>query len=152
VHGIGGIDGDRCPKRDRPRDPERRATRCEEDDTMANRHAKTVRGAPAGWGDVEKGVHQLTRSAKDIERSLHRAERKIEAEARDRVRKLRKEARAQLAVLRGHQREARRLLTRLSTAADGSWGDLKGAADRALSDARAVADSMIVRFRRAVAE
>jgi len=41
-------------------------------------------------------------------------------------------------------------VTRLTTAADGSWGDLKRAADHALSDARNVADSTIERFRRAV--
>jgi len=119
---------------------------------MANRHAKAARHVPAGWRDVEKGVHQRARSATDIERSLHRAERKIAAETRARVRKLRKDAWAELAVLRGHQREASRLLRRLSTAADGSWSDLKGAADRALNDARAVADSMITRFPRAATE
>ena len=64
----------------------------------------------------------------------------------------RNEAREQLAVLRGHEREAIRILTRLSSAADGSWGDLKKAANRALRDARKVADSMMKRFGHAVSE
>jgi hypothetical protein len=55
-------------------------------------------------------------------------------------------------VLRGHQRDARRIVRRLSSAADDSWSDLKRAADRALSDARKAADSMFERFRRAISE
>ena len=78
---------------------------------MANQRAKASRDVRAGRADVQKGVHQLTRSVKHIELSLRRAEREIEADAWDRVRKLRNEARAQLAVLRRHQREASRILT-----------------------------------------
>jgi len=119
---------------------------------MATRRAKASRDVRAGRVDVQKAVHQLTRSIEHIELSLRHAERKIEADARDRVQNLRREARAQLAVLHGHQRKASRLLTRLSTAADSSWGDLKTAARRALNDARKVSDAMIARFRRAVTE
>lgn len=120
--------------------------------TMTKRRTKQSRDIRTGRVDIQKGVHQLARSMKQIEGSLRRAERNIEADARKRVRKLRHEARAQLAVMRGHQREARRTLTRLSTAADGSWGELKAAAHRALTDARKVADSMIVRFRGALSD
>ena len=117
---------------------------------MAHPRTTQSRWPRAGRVDVQKGVRQLARSVRQIEVSLQRAERKIEADARARVRDLRNEARTQLAVLRGHQREATRILTRLSTASGGSWGDLKRAAERALRDARDVADSMIDRFRRAV--
>ena len=120
---------------------------------MANQRAKASRDVRAGRVDVQKGVHQLTRSVKHIELSLRRAERKIEA-ATPGIGfgsfAMRQEL--QLAVLRRHQREASRILTRLSTAAHASRGDLRRAADRALNDARKVSDSMIARFRRAVTE
>ena len=119
---------------------------------MANRRAKASRDIRAGRIEVRNGVREMTKSFRRIEVSLRRAEREIEAEARDRLRRLRREAKTKLAVLRGHHREASRLLTRLSTAADGSWGDVKKAADRALKNAREISDSMIARFRRAVTE
>jgi hypothetical protein len=93
--------------------------------------------------EIEKGVDGVARSVAEIQVALRRAERKIE---------LRKEAKAQLAVLRARRREATRTLRRLSTAAGGSWRDVKKAADRTLTDARAVAESVIERFRRAVRE
>jgi hypothetical protein len=113
---------------------------------MANRRTTELPGAHDGRVDVQKGVHQLARSVKHIQVSLRRAERKIEADARDRIGKLRHDARAQLAVFRGHLRDASRIVRRLSSAADDSWGDLKRAADRALRDGRKVADSMLKRF------
>ena len=88
---------------------------------MTKRRTKGSRGAHDGRADVQKGVHQLARSVKQIQVSLRRAERKIEADARDRVRQLRHDARAQLAVLRGHQREASRIVRRLSSAAQVMW-------------------------------
>lgn len=94
----------------------------------------------------------MARSVEQIEISLRRAERKIAADAEDRVRKLRTEARAQLVVLRGYEREAMRILIRLSSAANGSWGDLKRAADRALKEARKAADSIIARCGRILSE
>jgi hypothetical protein len=96
---------------------------------VAKRHTKD-REVPTTIADVQKGVHQLTRSVKQIQVALRRGELKIEADARDRVRQLRREARAQLTVLRGHQREASRMVRRLSTAADDSWVELKSAVDR----------------------
>lgn len=102
--------------------------------------------------DVEKGVDRLARSVDLIQVSLRRAEKKIETDARKRIGQLRKDARKQLVVLRGHKREADRIVTRLSTASQNSWGDLKRAAYRALADARTVADAMTERFRHAVAE
>jgi hypothetical protein len=119
---------------------------------MANRRTKASRGANKARLDVEKGVDRLARSVDKIPVALRRAEQKIEADARNRIRELRKDARKQLGVLRAHKREADRVVARLSTAGQESWGDLKRAAYRALADARTVADSMAERFRRAVAE
>ncbi len=120
---------------------------------MANRRKNgTARGRRNIRGDVEKGVDRLAQSVDRIHVSLRRAEQKIEADARKRIGQLRKDARKQLTVLRGHKREADRILKRLSTAGQGSWGDLKRAAYRAVADARTVADAMAERFRRAVAE
>jgi hypothetical protein len=123
-----------------------------DEEIMANRRTKAPVGNDKIRVDVEKGVDQLARSVEKIHVSLRQAEQKIEADARNRIRKLRKDARKQLTVLRGHKREADRIVARLSTAGQESWGDLKRAAYRALADARTVADSMAERFRRAVAE
>jgi hypothetical protein len=101
--------------------------------------------------EVRRGVDELARSVTEIEIALRAAERTIEADARDRIRRLRDEARGQLALLRSYEREAIRIVTRLSAAANGSWGDLDAGANRALKDARKVADAMIKRFRRIVA-
>lgn len=119
---------------------------------MANRRTKASRGANKARIDVEKGVHQLARSLDKIQVALRRSEEKIEADARNRIRELRKDARKQLNVLRARKREADRVLARLATAGQDSWGDLKRAAYRALADARTVADAMAERFRRAVAK
>jgi hypothetical protein len=110
---------------------------------------REVRAARA---EIEKGVDHVARSVAQIQVALRRAERKIETDARDRVRELRREAKAQLAVLRTRRREVTHTLKRLSTAAGGSWRDVKKAADRTLADARTVAESVIERFRRAVRE
>jgi len=117
---------------------------------MPNRRAQSLRAARVGRVDVEKRVERLARSVAEIEVALRRAEARIEADARGRIQMLRKEAHEQLARLSDHQREATHLLWQLSTAAEGSWGDLKQAADRALTEALTVADSMLERFRRAV--
>lgn len=102
-----------------------------------------------GRPDVDKRAARLARSVAEIEVALRRAEGKIEAAARERIHRLRKEANAQLAVLHGHQREASRLLSRLASAAEGSWGNLEEAADRSLTAARTVADSLLKSLRRA---
>jgi 3-hydroxyacyl-CoA dehydrogenase len=101
-------------------------------------------------GQVEKAIAPVTRSISQIQIALRRAERKIEADAQARIRQLRKDAKKQIASLRGHEQEARRILGRLSTAAEGSWGDIKRAAGRAVMDAKTVADSMTERFRGAI--
>jgi hypothetical protein len=119
---------------------------------MPNRCAKPSRAARGRSVDVEKRVDRLGRSVAEIEVALRRAEGKIETDARERIHTLRNEARRQLVVLHGHQREASRLLWRLSTAAEGSWDDLKRAADRKLREAHTVADAMIKRFRSAAAQ
>ena len=109
-----------------------------------------MRSRRSGVG-LQKGVDQLARSVEQIRISLGHAERKLEADARDQVRKLRNETREQLVVLRGYERDAGRILRRLSTTANGSWGDLERAADR-VKDARKIADSIIKRCRRVVSE
>jgi hypothetical protein len=86
----------------------------------------------------------------EIRGALRRVERQIEVDAGARIRALRKEAKGQLAVLRTRQREASRMLGRLSTAAGGSWRDVRRAADRTIRDASTVAASVIGRFQRAV--
>ena len=100
--------------------------------------------------EIKMRADRVARSLAQIQVTLRRTERKIEADARERIRKLRKEAKKQLAVVRSHEREARRILAGLSTAAEGSWGDIKRAADRAVTDALTVANSMRERFRRAI--
>ena len=115
---------------------------------VANRRARSFRVPRVGRVAVDRRAERLARSVAEIEVALRRAEGKIEADARESIHMLRKEANEQLAVLRGHQREASRLLSRLATAADASWGDLEEAADRSLTAARTVADSLLKRCRR----
>ena len=115
--------------------------------------ARSIEALPrenrVGRVGVYKRAERLAQSVAEIEVALRRAEGKIEAAARERIHMLRKEANEQLAVLHGHQREASRLLSRLATGAEGSWGDLEEAADRSLTAARTVAHSLLKRFRRA---
>jgi hypothetical protein len=119
---------------------------------MAKARVRIPRDVRAARAEIQKGVHRVARSVAEIQAALRRAERKVEADARERIRELRKDAKAQLVVLRARRREAARTLGRLSTAAGGSWRDVKKAADRTLTDARTVAESVIKRFRRAVRE
>jgi hypothetical protein len=119
---------------------------------MAKARGTMAREVRAAYREVEKGVGRVARSAADIQVALRHAERKIEADARRRIRDLRSEAKTHLAALRSRRREAARTLARLSTAAGGSWRDVKKGADRTLTDARVMAESVIERFRRAVRE
>jgi hypothetical protein len=98
---------------------------------------------------IYERVARLARSVAQIEVALRRAERTIQAAAPERIHMLRQEATEQLAILHGHQRDASRLLWRLATAAEGSWGNLEEAADRSLTAARITADSLLKRLRRA---
>ena len=116
---------------------------------VPNRRARSSRVSRVGRVAVDKRAERLAQSVAEIEVALRRAEGTIEADARERIHMLRKQANEQLAVLRGHQSEASRLLSRLATAAEGSWGDLEEAADRSLTAARTVAHSLLKRFRRA---
>jgi hypothetical protein len=100
--------------------------------------------------EVEKAVDHLGRSVGDIQQALRRAERTIEADARDRIRALRKEAKTQLAALQTRRLEASRILGRLSTAAGGSWRDVRKAGNHTVREARALARSVMARFQRAV--
>lgn len=104
----------------------------------------------AAYGEIEGGLRGLGRSIAEIQKGFRKAEGKIEADARARVRALRKEARLQLGVLQSRQREASRTLKNLTTAAEGSWREVKHSADSILADARSVAASVIERFRSAL--
>ncbi len=106
--------------------------------------------AKAAYGELQKGLRQLTRSIADVQKGLRQAEHRIEADARVRIRELRKEARVQIAMLRERQREASGVLRRLSGAAGDSWRDIKDAGDRTLGEARAAASTIVERFRRAL--
>ena len=108
------------------------------------------REAKAAYREIQKGLHQLTRSISDAQKGLRQAERSIEADARARIKALRKEANAQFAKLRERQREAAGVLRRLSGAAGDSWLDIKQTGDRALGDARSAAAAIVERFRRAL--
>ena len=108
------------------------------------------REAKAAYGEIQKGLQQLTRSISDAQKGLRQAERRIEADARARIKELRKEATAQIATLRERQREAAGVLRKLSRAAGDSWHDVKEAGDRALSEARAAAATIVERFRSAL--
>ena len=53
-------------------------------------------------------------------------------------------------VLKSKQRDAASALKRVSTAAGGSWEDIKGSVDSVLADARATATAVVDRFRSAL--
>jgi len=102
------------------------------------------------YAEVQQGVRHLEKSIAEIQRGLHRAERKLEADARARIRELRKDARAQLTLLKSKRREAADTLKRVSTAASGSWADIKRTVDSVLVDARATAARAVERFQSAL--
>jgi hypothetical protein len=117
---------------------------------MATSRVLRSREAKAAYGEIQRGLRQLTRSIADVQKSLRQAERGIEADARARIKELRHEANAQIATLRERRREATTVLHRLSRAAGDSWRDIKDAGDRALAEARAGAAAVVERFRRAL--
>jgi len=108
------------------------------------------REARSAYGEIQQAVKHLETSIGEIQQDLRRAERKLEADARTRIRALRKDARAQLAVLKSKQREAASTLKRVSTAAGGSWVDIKEMVDSVLADVRATATTAVKRFRAAL--
>ena len=107
------------------------------------------REARATYAEIQKGVKHLEQSIGEIQRGLRKGEQKIEADARSRIRALRKEAQTHMNVLKAKQREAAAALKRVSTAASGSWDEIKDAVDTVLTDARATATSVVKRFRSA---
>jgi len=108
------------------------------------------REARAMYAELQRGVRHLEGSVGEIQRGLRNAERKLEADARAQIRELRKDARTHLSVLKSKQREAAATLERLSTAAGGSWADIKRTVDSILVDARATATAAVERFRSAL--
>jgi len=103
--------------------------------------------ARATYAEIQQGVGHLETSIGEIQRGLRKAEQKIEADARARIRELRRDARTHLSVLKSKQREAANALKRVSTAASGSWGEVKRTVDSVLADARATATAVVNRFR-----
>jgi hypothetical protein len=63
---------------------------------------------------------------------------------------LRKDAHAHLTVLKSKQREAAGTIKRVSTAAGGSWADIKRTVDSLLEDIREAASAAVKRFRSAL--
>jgi len=102
------------------------------------------------YGEIKQGVRHLERSIGEIQTGMRKAERQIESDARARVRALRKDARTQLAVVKGKQREVARTLRQLSSAAEGSWQEVKHAADAILAEGRNTAASVVERLRKAL--
>ncbi|MBI4515525.1 MAG: hypothetical protein HY699_06895 [Deltaproteobacteria bacterium] len=118
----------------------------------ASRRAQKAmsREAQAMYAEIQQGVRHLEKSIGEIQRGLRKAEQKLEADARARIRELRKDARAHLSVLKSKQREAADTLKRVSTAAGGSWADIKRTVDSVLVDAQATATAAVKRFRSAL--
>ena len=102
------------------------------------------------YGEIKRGVQHLEKSIGEIQQGLRDAERQIEADARARIRALRKDARKQLTALRGRHREVARILDKVSSAAEGSWRQVKKAADSVLADAVNRAASVVKRLKRAL--
>lgn len=90
------------------------------------------REARAACTAIQQGIKHLEQSIGEIERDLGKAEQKIEADARGRIRQLRKDAHTHVSVLKSKQREAATALKHVSTAASGSWEDIKHTVDLSL--------------------
>ena len=112
--------------------------------------AASSRAKRAATGDIRRGVRQLEKSIGQIQRGLLAAERQIEADARARVRKLRTDARAQISALRSRNRQVARILDKVSSAAEGSWQQVKQSADSILADAVNSAASLVERLKKAL--
>ena len=117
----------------------------------ATRRVQTAmsREARAAYVEIQQGIKHLEKSIGEIQRGLLKGEQKIEADARARIRELRKDARTHMSVLKSKQREAAAALKRVSTAASGSWEEIKRTVDSLLVDARATATAVVTRFRSA---
>ena len=107
------------------------------------------REARAMYAEIQQGIKHLEKSIGELQRGLLKGEQKIEADARARIRELRRDARTHMSVLKAKQREAAATLKHVSTAASGSWEEIKRMVDSVLTDARATATSIVDRFRSA---
>ena len=101
-------------------------------------------------GEIRRGVKRLEKSISDIQRGMREAERRIEADARARIRRLRKDASARLTALRRRNRDVARILDRVSSAAEGSWQQVKRSADGILAEAVNSAASVVKRLKKAL--
>ena len=109
-----------------------------------------ARGRRAAYGEIKRGVAHLEKSIGEIQKGLRDAERQIESDARRRIRALRKDASSELASLRRRHRDVARILDRVSTAAEGSWKQVKKTADATLADAIDAATSLVKRLKKAL--
>lgn len=108
------------------------------------------REARSLYAEIRQGIRHLETSIGEIQRGLRKAEHKLEADARARIRELRKDARTHVSALKAKRHEAAGTLKRVSTAAGGSWADIKRTVDSVLVDARAAATAAVKRFRGAL--
>jgi hypothetical protein len=120
--------------------------------TTRKRPARTAssREKRVATGEIRRGVRQLEKSIGQIQRGLRAAERQIEADARARIHKLRTDARAQITALRGRNREVARILDKVSSAAEGSWQQVKRSADVVLAEGVNRAAAIVKRLKQAL--
>jgi hypothetical protein len=118
--------------------------------TAARARKAMQREAKSVYGEIETGVKHLEKSIAEIQKGLVRAEKKIEKDARAKIASLRKEARGQLGTLKTMQRRATAVLDRLSSTADESWHEVVASGQSIMKDARKTANSVVMRFRKAV--
>jgi len=102
------------------------------------------------YGEIKRGVAHLEKSIAEIQQGLRDAERQVEADARARIRALRRDARKQLTALRSRHREVARILDKVSSAAEGSWRQVKKSADSILADAVNRATAVVKGLKRAL--
>jgi hypothetical protein len=115
---------------------------------MTNREPSVSAARRAARDEIKRGVRHLEKSIGEIQKGLRKAEREIEADARARVRALRKDARAQLAALKGRHREVARVVEKVSSAAEGTWQQVKQSADAVLAEAVNSAASLVERLKK----
>ena len=119
--------------------------------TKRRRASATIsREKRAARNQIQLGVKRLERAIAEIQKGLRKAERTIESDARARVRALRRDARAQLTALKGRHRDVARILGKVSSAAEGSWQQVKQSADSILADAVNSAASLVERLKKAL--
>ena len=85
-----------------------------------------------------------------VSRETRIAYGEIQRDAGARIRKLQMDARRQLATLKGRHREVARILDRVTSAAEGSWRQVKKSADAVLADAVNIAASLVKRLKKSL--